>query len=111
QSRDMYRFQLAVPAGQAATQDVVEERTRWQYTALGGLDDRTLVLYARSGAASPAVKQALEKAIQLRQKLADAQRSVAEVQRQLSAITTDQQRLRDNLKQVPNTSAAYKRYL
>ncbi len=39
------------------------------------------------------------------------QREIAELQRQLKTITDDQTRLRANLKEMPPTAAAYKRYL
>ena len=39
------------------------------------------------------------------------QREIAEQQLQLKTITDDQARLRANLKEMPPTAAAYKRYL
>ena len=43
--------------------------------------------------------------------MAKTQREIAEQQRQLKVITDDQTRLRANLKEMPPTAAAYKRYL
>jgi hypothetical protein len=40
-----------------------------------------------------------------------AQNDVNELERQLKVITDDQARLRANLKEMPSTAAAYKRYL
>jgi hypothetical protein len=47
----------------------------------------------------------------LRWELAKTQREIAEQERQLKVITDDQARLRANLKEMPATAAAYKRYL
>jgi hypothetical protein len=38
-------------------------------------------------------------------------REIAEQQRQLNTITEDQKRLRANLKEMPSSAKAYKRYL
>ena len=57
------------------------------------------------------VKEALTKAVELRGHLADTQRELAHVELQLKEIVDDQTRLRANLREMPPTSAAYKRYL
>ena len=43
--------------------------------------------------------------------MAKTQREIQELERQLKVITDDQARLRANLKEMPATAAAYKRYL
>ena len=53
----------------------------------------------------------LAKAVELRTKHATTQREIAELDRQYKEISTDQGRLRANLKELPPTAAAYKRYL
>ncbi len=60
---------------------------------------------------SPKVKAGLAQAIDLRATLNKTQREIAELQLQLKTITDDQARLRLNLKEMPPTAAAYKRYL
>ena len=47
----------------------------------------------------------------MRRNLLKTRREIQELERQLTAITADQGRLRANLREVPATSAAYKRYL
>jgi septal ring factor EnvC (AmiA/AmiB activator) len=49
--------------------------------------------------------------MELRWELNKTQREIGELQRQLNVITTDQGRLRANLREMPSTAAAYKRYL
>src|SRR5262249_40705726 len=50
-------------------------------------------------------------ALDLRLALHKTQREIAEQQRQLNTIVQDQVRLRANLKEMPSTAKAYKRYL
>jgi septal ring factor EnvC (AmiA/AmiB activator) len=60
---------------------------------------------------SPKVKEALQKSLQFKGKLSETQREIQQEERQLKVITDDQDRLRKNLKEMPPTAAAYKRYL
>jgi hypothetical protein len=53
----------------------------------------------------------VRRAQELRLTLAKAQREVQDQERQLKAITDDQARLRLNLREMPTTAQAYKRYL
>src|SRR5262249_20984488 len=111
QSRDFYRFELKVPAGKTVTQEVVEETSRRNVMALSGTDDQTVKLFLNSTVTGDKVKEAFRKAAGYRQSLAGTQKDLAELSRQLKAITEDQGRLRANIDKLPHTSAAYKRYL
>jgi hypothetical protein len=111
QSREVYRFEVKVPAGQSLTHEVVEEQSRVDQIALNSGDDRTVRVFLNSSVTSAPVKDGLQKAIALRQKLADTQNEIAQLQGQLKAITDDQVRLRANFERLPPSSAAYKRYL
>jgi len=68
-------------------------------------------VFINSTVSSPKVKEGLKQGIALRWALNKTQREIAEQQLQLKAITDDQARLRANLKEMPPTAAAYKRYL
>jgi hypothetical protein len=110
-SRDMYRFQVAVPAGKTARLEVAEEQDRVSLVVLSNTDDQTIRLYLTSKVSSPRVREALGQAIALKIKLADTLRGIAKAEADLKAITDDQARIRANLERVPKTSAAYQRYL
>src|SRR5262249_29126950 len=110
-SREVYRFQVAVPAGQAHTLDVVEELRRTDAVRLAATDDNGVRVFLRSSVPSPKLKEALTKLIALKGKLVDTQRELAQAQEQLKGIAEDQARIRANLEKVPSSSAAYKRYL
>ena len=110
-ARDVYRFELKVPAGKTGRRELTEEQDVIAQMQLTNADDPTLRVFLNSQVVSPRVKEALERAAQFKNKLAGTQREVAEVERQLKAISDDQGRLRANLKEMPPTAAAYKRYL
>jgi hypothetical protein len=111
-SRDMYRFVQNVPAGKSGTQEVVEELTRLSEVGINkSLDDTWVKFFVSSSVTSSKVKEALTKATEMRHKLSKVEAELAEVGSQLTAIREDQTRLRANLKEVPPTAAAYKRYL
>ena len=110
-SRDMYRFNVPVAAGKTAKLDVVEERNRLTVAALSATDDQVVKVFLSGEVASPKLKEALNKALDFKAQLGVTRRDLAQVEKQLKAITDDQTRLRANLGQVPPNSAAYKRYL
>jgi hypothetical protein len=108
---DVYRFEVKVPAGKTATQVVTEERVLSQQIALTNSNDDQIKFFLNTAVASPKVKAGLKQAIDLRWAMNKTQRDIAEQQQQLTTITQDQVRLRANLKEMPPTAAAYKRYL
>jgi hypothetical protein len=110
-SRDVYRFQVSIPAGKSHKLDVVEEQRRVDQIRLSATDDQAVRFFLRSAVPSPALKTALDRLLALKAKLADTQRELAQAQELLKGITDDQTRIRANLEKVPPTSAAYKRYL
>jgi hypothetical protein len=110
-ARDFYRFQVNVPAGKNGTQTVTEERDITSTVSLSNSGNDQIRFFLRSTVSSDRVKEALKQALTLREALAKTQREIGEQQRQLKTITDDQVRLRANLKEMPQTAAAYKRYL
>jgi hypothetical protein len=108
---DFYRFQVKVPAGKTEKQVVTEERIINQNVALTNLDDNNIRVFINNPVTSQKVKDGLDNAMKLRWAVAKTQREIQELQRQLDVITQDQVRLRANLKEMPATAAAYKRYL
>src|SRR5262249_18697351 len=111
QSRDVYRFDVRLPAGKSLTHEVVEEQARVDRVALNSNDDRAVRIFVSSQVTSPQAKEGLQKAMGLRARLSETQTELGQLQAQLKAITDDQVRLRANFERLPPTSAAYKRYL
>jgi hypothetical protein len=110
-ARDVYHFQLKVPAGQTASEEVVEEKDVLTTVQLTNSDDQQMRFFLAQPVVSAAVKEALGQALALKGKVSDPQREIGKLSRQLKDITDDQVRLRANLKEMPPTAEAYKRYL
>jgi hypothetical protein len=108
---DFNRFEVKVPAGKDGKLVVTEERQLFSNVAINNLDDNSIRVFMNSPVTSAKVKSALENAMKLRWETAKTQREIAEQERQLKVIVDDQTRLRANLKEMPSTAAAYKRYL
>ncbi len=111
QTRDAYRFEIEAPAGKLVKLEVAEERDVSASLQLTNSDDNNIRFFVNSPVSSPKVKAALQKALELKSAVNDAHRDLGELNRQLKDITDDQTRLRANLKEMPPTAAAYKRYL
>ncbi|HKI33557.1 MAG TPA: DUF4139 domain-containing protein [Gemmataceae bacterium] len=110
-ARDVYRFEIKLAAGQTASTEVVEEKDVNTAITLTNSDDNTMRFFLSQPIVSDKVKQALGQAVELKTKVNDTSREIAQLQKQLKDITDDQARLRANLKEMPATAEAYKRYL
>jgi hypothetical protein len=110
-TRDTYRFEVAAPAGKLVKLDVVEERDVQQTVQLTNSDDDSIRFFVSNPVSSRQVKDALQKALDLRAAVYNVRRDLDSLNHQLKDITDDQARLRANLKEMPQTAAAYKRYL
>ncbi|HEY7155774.1 MAG TPA: DUF4139 domain-containing protein [Gemmataceae bacterium] len=106
---DVYRFQLKVAPGKSEKQTVSEERIINATVQLSNLDDNNIRIFLKQTITSDKVKAGLKQAMELRWAMNKTQREIAELQRQLNAITQDQPRLRSNLKELPQSSEAFKR--
>jgi hypothetical protein len=110
-TRDVHRFEVKVPAGKTATERVTEETDVVTQLVLTNANDDSIRFFLRTEAASPAVKEALRKALELKGKADRSRQELAHAEQQLADIERDQQRIRANLKETPPTAAAYKKYL
>src|SRR5262249_4485718 len=108
---DFHRFQVKVPAGKTVPYTVSEEKDFGSQTILTNSDDQSLRIVLNDKVTTAPVKEALARALSLRGKMADTQRELQQVERQLKVITDDQDRLRKNLREMPKEAAAYQRYL
>ncbi len=108
---DVYRFKVNVPASKTIAYTVSEEKDFASSVTLTNSDDDGIRLIINQPVTSLVVKKALEQVLSLRGKLGDTQRELQQQERYLQSITTDQDRLRKNLKEMPPEAVAYKRYL
>jgi hypothetical protein len=108
---DVHRFKVSVPAGKTVPYTVSEERDFGSSVTLTNSNDQFIRIVINDQVTSPKVKEALQKALELKGKLSETQREIQQEERQLKVVTDDQDRLRKNLKEMPPTAAAYNRYL
>jgi hypothetical protein len=108
---DVYRFEVQVSPGESKSLTVTQERDEVSSVQLSNTADEQIRFFLRQPTISARVKAGLNRALQLRLAVSKTRSEMAEQQRQLNTLTTDQGRLRANLREMPATAKAYKRYL
>jgi hypothetical protein len=110
---DVQRFEMKLPteAKKSVSMTVVEERDVSSSFAISNTNDDTIRFFTNNSLSSPGVKKSLQDAAARKAELAKVQQELNHVNQQLNDITQDQARLRANLREMPQTAAAYKRYL
>jgi hypothetical protein len=107
----VYRFQGPAPAGKVTTLTVSEEAARVETIAILPTDIGVLLTYSRRGEIPAAVRDALARAIQLKQAMLDTDRQIAARTQQIVEITQEQTRIRENMKTVDRTTQYSQRLL
>ncbi len=102
---------MAAPAGKTVSQTVRLERVAAESVALTDLNFDAIQIYLRQPVTSPAVKEALQKVISLRNELDQAVRERTALEQQVKEAVDEQARIRENVKTLDRTTDAYKRQL
>ncbi len=110
-TRDLYRFAVNAEPGKPASLTVLEEQTVVQGLALTNLDDATIELYLKAPEVSDKVKAALAETIKRKAALAALMAKRAELERQVQVIFDEQNRIRQNMAQLPKDSDLFRRYV
>jgi hypothetical protein len=110
-ARDVYRFQVKVPAGKTASETVTEERDEVSQVVLTNAPDDQIRVFLRTDVTSKGAKEALQKALDLKGKADGVKQDLDHANQQLADIERDQTRVRANLKETPPEAEAYKKYL
>jgi hypothetical protein len=100
----LYRFKQSIAAGKSASLRVVEEHVNAQQIAILPTDVGSLDFYSKTGSIPKGVRDVLVKAITFKNALTDTQRQIEDRRRQTAEITTEQTRIRENLKTVDRNS-------
>ncbi len=100
----IYRFKEPVAAGKSAKVTVVEENVDRQTMGLVGADVGSIEIYTKTAKIPASVKDVLVKAIGLKNAMTDTQRQIQELRKQITDITQEQTRIRENLKTVDRNS-------
>jgi hypothetical protein len=107
----LYRFQGAAVAKKVTTLTVKEEYVQSETIALLPTDVSQLIMYSRTGEIPVAVRDAIAKAVQLKQAVQDTERQIAAATQQINDITAEQGRIRENMKTVAQSTPYYTRLL
>ena len=89
-ARDFRRFKVTVPAGKTVPYTVSEQKDFGSQVVLTNSDDQSIRIVINEKVTSPKVKVALQRALELRGKMAASQRELQQQVRQLADVTTDQ---------------------
>ncbi|HEY7895280.1 MAG TPA: hypothetical protein VIC24_10295, partial [Gemmatimonadaceae bacterium] len=112
---DLYRFKGTAVANKVTVLTVKEELVTNETIMLASAGLDQLLLYSRTGNGAgdvPAtVRDALGKAIQLKQSIADVEGDINARNQRVAEITAEQNRIRENMKAVAQTTQYYERLL
>jgi hypothetical protein len=111
QARNAYRFEVVCESNKPVDLVVEERLPRQMQVSFSNSSDESIRLLFKANVTSEKVKKALERAMGLRSTVSDAQLAVRREQKLLADIERDQNRMRQNLAQVPPSSEAYKKYV
>ncbi len=110
-TRDMYRFAVKAEPGKPAKLDVVEEHIERQSLALTNVDNRTIAIYISAPEVSDEVKAALREVVKQKRAIEDVVNSRQEIQRQITVVDQEQNRIRQNMAQLDRNNDLYRRYV
>jgi hypothetical protein len=112
-TRDMYRFAVNAAPGKPATITVKEEKTTRSDTYLNNLADSTIQYYISNegDVISEEVKTALAEVIKRKLEINQVVNARNEFNRQIEVVSKEQNRIRQNMDQLPRDSELYRRYV
>jgi hypothetical protein len=110
-TRDLYRFSVVVDPGKSATLRVKETLPLQESILLmeSGIDQ--IVYYQQAKEVSSKVKEALQRVVQLRNKLDDARAQRTRLDQRTAEITAEHARIRENMQRLQQNSDLYTRYV
>ncbi len=94
----LYRFRMEVPAGRPTSLTVREQNIVGETIAILPADLGTLELYSKTGEIAPKVRDALARAAAMKMRMEETNRQIEQHRRQLTEITQEQGRIRENLR-------------
>ena len=110
-TQSLYRFLGTAVANRVTTLTVKEEMVRAESIAMLNTDVAQLISYSRTGEIPAQVRDAIARAVQLKQAVLETERQIAERTQSIAAITEEQNRIRENMKTVGQTTQYYERLL
>ena len=110
-TKDVYRFQTSVKAGEEKSFPVTEERDLATTIALSNSPDDQIRYFISLNEATPALKEKLSEALKLKGFWDNQRRELTQVVADLNRLNLDQDRIRKNLANTPKEAEVYQTYL
>lgn len=107
----LYRFAVALPAGESRTLKVVVERPISQTVGITDSDVDALIGYSTRKEVSAKLRVTLQEIVQRRRKVQELRSAAANRAQEVQSISADQERIRKNMTALDKASALYKRYV
>lgn len=105
-TQNAYRFRVEVPARQKLELEIGEHRALMDRYAISNLTPRDLELFVSRRYLDESSRAALETIISLKGQIADIGKELKELESEAEEISTDQDRLRENIKALGETAQA-----
>jgi hypothetical protein len=110
-TKDVYRFEIKVKAGAEQHFQVNEERDVNATIALSNNPDGQIRYFLSLNEASPALKEKLKAALDIKSGWDNSLRELKQIQADLARLNQDQDRIRKNLANTPKEAEVYQTYL
>ncbi|MEO8335440.1 MAG: DUF4139 domain-containing protein [bacterium] len=107
----LYRFKGAAVAHKVTTLAVKEELVQGEGVVMLPADVGQLLMYSTTSEIPKEVRDAIAKAVQMKQAMQDVDRQIASRTQQIAEITTEQNRIRENMKTVAQQTPYYERLM
>jgi hypothetical protein len=111
EAADVFRFEVPVSAKKDLSYTVTEEKEAGSTVQLTNNADDQIRYFINLKEAPQSLKAKLQEALKVKAGWDKARQEIQAVNARVQAITTDQKRLRENLRETPKESPLFQRYL
>src|SRR5262245_34854638 len=111
EAAEVFRFELPIGSKKNTTYRIVEERPIASSVQLTNTGDDQIRYFLSLRESPQALKAKLQEALQVKGGWDKVRQDIATASTRIQTITTDQKRLRDNLRETPKESPLFQRYL
>ncbi len=102
-TEDYRRFKVTIAPNTSTELVVTEELPETTAFAISNVSSNDIALYVKADYLSPEMKQALEEVVELKARISALNRQISEKNAEISSMTKDQERMRENLKALGKT--------
>ncbi len=103
-ARDVYRFEMKVPGSGTVEFPVTDENVYNRQISVSSLNPDDLLVYVRNRNVSDAARRQLQQIVELKTQIANTETARRQTDEQVSAVTKDEDRNRQNIASLSNVS-------